>query len=92
MILNFADRYLNNIKGGVIAGIGVAILLWTVMRLLSNIELSFNDIWQIKKSRVISRKMSDYISLVVITPILLLVSSSTTVFLSEQIKDTSDFS
>jgi membrane protein len=48
------------------------------------------NIWQIKKSRVISRKLSDYVSLVVITPILLLVSSSATIFLSEQIKNSSE--
>lgn len=89
-ILLFVDRYLNNIKGGYIAGVGIVVLLWSVMKLLGNIESSFNDIWQIKKSRVISRKMSDYISLVVITPILLFVSSSTTIFLSEEIKNSSE--
>jgi membrane protein len=88
-IMTFVDRYLSNIKGGVIAGVGVVVLLWSVMKLLGNIENSFNDIWQIKKSRVISRQLSDYISLVVITPILLLVSSSTTIFLSEQIENSS---
>ncbi len=85
-ILTFVDRYLSHIKGGIIAGVGIVVLLWSVMKLLGNIESSFNDIWQIKKSRVISRKMSDYISLVVITPVLLFVSSSTTIFLSEQLQ------
>jgi membrane protein len=79
-ILNFAEKYISNIKGGVIAGIGVIILLWTVMRLLSNIELSFNDIWQIKKSRAMSRKMSDYISLVIIGPVLIAASFSINIF------------
>jgi membrane protein len=88
-ILTFVDRYLSHIKGGVIAGVGIVVLLWSVMKLLGNIESSFNDIWQIKKSRLISRKMSDYISLVVITPVLLFVSSSTTIFLSEQIQSSS---
>ncbi len=89
-ILTFVDRYLSHIKGGVIAGVGIVILIWSVMKLLGNIETSFNDIWQIKKSRVISRKMSDYISLVFITPILLIVSSSVTLFLSNQVKNTSE--
>jgi len=89
-IVEFADKYLDNIKGGVIAGFGVVILLWTVMRLLSNIELSFNDIWQIKKSRVMSRKMSDYISLVVIAPVLIVVSIGINVFLEQQVKDSSE--
>jgi membrane protein len=89
-ILTFVDRYLSNINGGVIAGVGIVLLLWSVMKLLGNIESSFNDIWQIKKSRVMSRKLSDYISLVVITPVLLLVSSSATIFLSEEIKNSSE--
>jgi membrane protein len=86
-ILLFADKYLSNIKGGIIAGIGVIVLLWTVMRLLGNIELSFNDIWQIKKSRGMSRKLSDYISLIVIAPILLVASSGVTVFIGKEIHD-----
>lgn len=85
-ILKFVEDYLANIKGGVIAGIGILILIWSVMKLLGNIETSFNHIWEIKKSRAISRKMSDYISLVFITPVLVLVSSSTTVFLSNQVE------
>ncbi|MGD2035825.1 MAG: YhjD/YihY/BrkB family envelope integrity protein [Bacteroidales bacterium] len=89
-ILKFVENYLTRIKGGVIAGVGIVILLWSVMKLLGNIESSFNDIWQIKKSRVMSRKLSDYISLVVITPVLLFVSSSLTLFLSNQIKDSSE--
>ena len=89
-ILTFVERYLQNIKGGLIAGVGIVVLLWSVMKLLGNIESSFNDIWQIKKSRVISRKLSDYISLVVITPVMLFVSSSVTLFLSKQIQSSSE--
>lgn len=89
-ILTFKDRYLSEIKGGVIAGIGLVVLFWSVMKLLGNIESSFNDIWQIKKARVISRKMSDYVSLIVITPILLFISSSVSIFLTDQIKSTSE--
>ena len=89
-ILNFSDKYLLNISGGLIAGVGVVVLLWTVMRLLSNIELSFNDIWQIKKSRVMGRKISDYISLVVIAPVLLVASSGVTVFISKQVSSSSE--
>ena len=75
-VVQFASRYLSNIKGGFIAGIGFVILIWSVMKVLGNIENSFNSIWQIKKSRVISRKISDYISLIVVAPMLLLISSS----------------
>jgi membrane protein len=89
-ILTFKDRYLSQIRGGLIAGIGIVVLLWSVMKLLGNIESSFNIIWQIKKARVISRKMSDYVSLIVITPMLLFISSSVSVFLTDQIKSTAE--
>ncbi len=77
--MKFADKMLGRIKGGFIAGIGLVVLIWSVMNILGNIENSFNNIWQIKKSRGISRKISDYISLVVIAPILVFISSSFTV-------------
>ena len=77
--MQFADKMLGRIKGGFIASAGLIVLIWSVMKVLGNIENSFNNIWQIKKSRGISRKISDYVSLVVIAPILVFVSSSFTV-------------
>lgn len=93
-VLQFAmdatDKYLLNAKGGFIVGIGAVVLIFTVMKLLSNIEVSFNHIWQIKKSRALSRKISDYISLIFIAPLLLIMASSVNVFLSEQIKSSAE--
>ncbi len=78
-VMAFADRMLANVKGGFIAGTGLVVLIWSVMNVLGNIESSFNNIWQIKKSRGISRKISDYISLIVVAPILIFVSSGFTI-------------
>lgn len=44
-IIAFAHSFLENTQGGVIAGIGIAILFWTVIKVLGNIENSFNGIW-----------------------------------------------
>jgi membrane protein len=84
-LIEFSNSLLENAKGGFIAGIGVMFLLWAVIKLLSNIENSFNDIWGIKKPRSIGRKFSDYISMMLICPILLVMSSSATVIVSTQI-------
>jgi membrane protein len=46
-IISFANSMLERTKGGIIAGVGMALLLWSVMNVLSNIESSFNNIWQI---------------------------------------------
>ena len=85
-VVAFAHSLLENTKGGIIAGIGIVFLLWTVIKLLSNIELSFNDIWDVKTSRTYGRKFSDYLSIMLISPILFFLSSSVTVFITTQIK------
>ncbi|PKM12195.1 MAG: ribonuclease BN [Gammaproteobacteria bacterium HGW-Gammaproteobacteria-3] len=84
-LLNFAENMLASTKGGVVAGIGVVVLFWTVIKVIGNIEESFNAIWRIKHSRPLSRKLSDYLALMFLAPILLIISSSITVFLKTQI-------
>lgn len=85
-IISFSNSLLENARGGLIAGVGVIFLLWAVIKVLSNIESAFNDIWGIKKPRHIGRKFSDYLSVILVCPILLVVSSSATVIISTQIK------
>ena len=84
-IIKFAHSFLENTKGGIIAGIGIAILIWTVMKVLGNIESSFNAIWQIRTPRVWFRKFSDYLSMMLIAPVLLILSTSANVFISTQL-------
>jgi membrane protein len=76
VLLGFVDRYLSRINGGFITGIGMVILFWSVMKVLGNIESSFNNIWQVKKSRMVTRQFTDYISLLIVAPVFLLVASS----------------
>jgi len=84
-IVGFANSFLENTQGGLIAGIGVGILFWTVIKVLGNIENSFNDIWGIKKARSIGRKFSDYLSIMLICPLLFIMSSSLTVLITSQV-------
>jgi membrane protein len=84
-VVAFAHTLLENTKGGMIAGIGILFLLWTVIKLLSHIERSFNEIWEVKTHRTYGRKFSDYLSIMLISPILFILSSSVTVFITTQI-------
>ena len=84
-IINYAGRLIENTKGGMIAGFGVAVLFWSVLKVLGHIERSFNDIWRIRKSRAFKRKISNYLAFMLITPILVLMSSSLPVFITTQI-------
>jgi membrane protein len=84
-LIQFAYSWLQNVQGGVIAGIGTIVLLWSVLGLLSNIENTLNAIWKTPISRPYSRKISDYLATTVICPIFLVASSSITVFINTQI-------
>jgi len=85
-IITFSHKLLEQAKGGVIAGIGVVLLFWTVISILGKIEESLNDIWEVKKSRTLIRKFSDYIAMMVFTPVLFIISSSATVLVASQVK------
>jgi membrane protein len=84
-IIRYAHSLLENTKGGMIAGIGLAFLLWSVIKLLGNIERSLNAIWKINRPRTFGRKFGDYLSIVIISPLLVILSSSVTVFIATQI-------
>lgn len=89
-VFQFANSMLENTKGGLIAGLGVLILLWTVMKVIGNIEGALNDIWEIKKARSIIRKFTDYMAIVLVAPMLIILSSSITVFISTQMNSVVD--
>jgi len=81
----FSNTLLENTRGGLLAGIGIALLFWAVIKMLGNIEKSFNDIWGVRQERSMGRKFSDYLSLMLICPILIIMSGSLTVFITTQV-------
>jgi membrane protein len=85
-IISFSHNLLNQAKGGLIAGVGVVLLLWTVISIMGKIEESLNEIWEIKKARTLIRKFSDYMAMMVLGPVLLIISSSATILVASQVK------
>jgi membrane protein len=86
-VLPIAKNALNATNGGYIAGVGVLVLFWSVMSLLNHIEDAFNHIWQIRVSRAWYRKFTDYLTIMLIAPVLLILSSSVTVFVNTTFND-----
>jgi membrane protein len=84
-VFKFANAMLANTQGGLIAGIGVILLFWTIIKVLGNIERSFNDIWSVKNERTLARKITDYLSVMLVAPVLLVLSGSVTVFVTTQL-------
>lgn len=75
-IVEYANNALANARGGLVAGIGVVFLFWSVIRLLSTVELSLNDIWGVRQGRSLGRRVVDYLALVMITPVVLTVTAA----------------
>jgi membrane protein len=85
-VFGFANALLSRTKGGLVAGVGVALLFWTIIKVVGNIESAFNVIWGVRKDRPLSRKITDYLSVMFVSPVLLVVSGSATVFIASQAK------
>ncbi|MFB6320476.1 YhjD/YihY/BrkB family envelope integrity protein [Saccharicrinis sp. FJH54] len=86
-ILGFAYKYLDKTQEGFILGIGLIILFWSVINMLSHIENTFNDIWQIRKPRTILRKYTDYFGFMILAPVIIIFSAGANVFVTTRIEE-----
>ena len=77
-VVEFANKALENTKSGLVAAVGIIALLWAVIRVFDSIERAFNNIWEVSSSRNIARKYTDYITVVVVVPILWTVANAIT--------------
>ncbi|MCH5306871.1 MAG: YihY/virulence factor BrkB family protein [Prevotella sp.] len=91
VIIDFVNSYLVHTKSGIFLGIGLIFMLYTVLMLVSNIEDSFNEIWQVKKPRSIFRTFTDYIAMFFLFPIIIVITSGLTIFLTTIADQLPDF-
>ncbi|HHX31168.1 MAG TPA: YihY/virulence factor BrkB family protein [Bacteroidales bacterium] len=62
--------------GGLFAGIGIMLLLYTILLLFNDIEKNFNQIWQVRKGRSIGRKVTDYAAMVLLMPVFFIIANA----------------
>jgi membrane protein len=65
-IIGFVD----NVKGGVLGFLGLALLLYTVVALLQKVERAFNTIWHVGHERRLAQRFSEYLSVIIVGPVL----------------------
>lgn len=80
--LRFVDSYLSQASEGVFVGVGIVFLLWTMISLLSNVEEAFNTIWDVKRGRTLWRKVTDYLAILIILPVLMIVAAGISITMS----------
>ncbi len=65
--------FVDNTRSGVLGSVGLGLLLYTVISTVQKIEESFNFAWHVEQPRSIVRRVSEYLSLMVVGPIFLVV-------------------
>lgn len=86
-VSEYADTMLANSSGGIISGISALFLIYAVARLLNNIEMAFNHVWDTKEGRTLKRKLTDYMSVIFLGPLIIILSSSISVFIENSIQE-----
>jgi len=76
--------YVNNTNVKSLGAIGLVLLILAVISLMGNIEEAFNAVWGVSETRSVQRRFSDYLSVIVVGPILLLAATSMTSSLQSQ--------
>ncbi|MBI5041620.1 MAG: YihY/virulence factor BrkB family protein [Gammaproteobacteria bacterium] len=62
--------FVSNMDVSVLGGLGLAMLIYTVLSLLHKIEAAFNHVWQIERTRGFGQRFSSYLSVVLVGPVL----------------------
>ena len=63
--------FVNNIQVGVLGALGLGLLVYTVVTLLQKIESNLNFVWRVKNSRPLGQRFSQYLSVLLIGPLLI---------------------
>ena len=83
-VMNLIDNYLTYTQGGngVFIGVGIIILLWAVIALADSIEGNMNTIWDVKKPRSYFRKLTDYMAIFIVFPLIIVMYAGVSIFMT----------
>lgn len=75
-IVNQILGYVRNTNFTTLGGVGLALLIWIVIDVLGRVEMSFNRVWGVAVSRSLLRKVSDYLSILMVVPVLIIAATT----------------
>lgn len=85
-ILVFSNNLLEKTQGGLMAVLGVLLLLYSLIKLMFHIEDTFNRIWWVRDGRPLIRKITDYITIALAAELLALLSGSVNLFMISRLE------
>lgn len=81
-IMEWVERYLETARDGLFLGIGLIVLIWAVYAFFNMLELSFNNIWNVKQTRSFGRRLTNYMVVLLLVPIMIILTSGISIFLN----------
>ncbi len=90
-IIGFVNSYLVHTHSGIILGVGLVFMLWTVIMLTRNVEQTFNNIWQVTLKRSILRTFTDYLAMFFMLPIIIVLVSGISIFMANIVTQTREY-
>jgi membrane protein len=64
----------DNVKGGVLGGISLAFFIYTAVSMVQKMEESFNYVWYVAKRRSLARRLTEYMIVLLIGPVIIVVA------------------
>ena len=64
-------QFVNSVSGGIVGSVGFALLLWTLIGTVQKVEDSFNFLWRVEQPRSFTRRITEYVALLIAGPLLL---------------------
>ena len=64
-------EFVENMQIGVLGAVGLLLLLYTAISLIQKIESAFNYTWRLRSSRTLMQRFSDYLSVIMVGPVLM---------------------
>ncbi len=65
--------FVDNVKGSTLRTFGLVFLIITVVSMVHKVEESFNFVWQVAKSRSLARRFSEFLSVILVAPVIVIV-------------------
>lgn len=63
-LFTMADSYLNQAQTGILIGLGILVMLYSILSLIRNIEMVFDIIWHVDRQRSVGRLIIDYTAMI----------------------------
>ena len=73
-ITNWVIRTVDNVEGSVLGTVSLAFFIYTAIAMVQKVESSFNFVWQVDHARNLARRITEYISILLIGPLVMAIA------------------